>query len=125
MKYKLKTVRIFVTDWTRSLAFYSDTLGIPIAYAIPESGWAELETGEAHLALERVAPQDPEADELVGRFVSVSLEVDDLQAVYEKLISRGVEFLAPPEKQPWGGSLAHFRDPDGNVLTILGSGSSD
>jgi len=26
-----------------------------------------------------------------------------------------------PEKQPWGGSLAPFRDPDGNVLTRAGS----
>jgi predicted enzyme related to lactoylglutathione lyase len=29
--------------------------------------------------------------------------------------------LAPPEKQPWGGIVAHFRDPDGNVITLLGS----
>ncbi|MCC6917989.1 MAG: hypothetical protein IT548_02225 [Alphaproteobacteria bacterium] len=29
-------------------------------------------------------------------------------------------FLAPPERQPWGGTLAHFRDPSGNGLTLLG-----
>ncbi len=38
---------------------------------------------------------------------------------YAELRARGVEFLAPPEQQPWGGVLAHFRDPDPNVLTLL------
>ena len=75
---------------------------------------------EAHLALERVDPADPESAESVGRFVAVSLEVDDIDATYETLTRRGVEFLGAPEKQPWGGTLAHLRDPDGNVLTLLG-----
>ncbi len=26
-----------------------------------------------------------------------------------------------PEEQPWGGILAHLRDPDGNILTLLGN----
>jgi len=29
--------------------------------------------------------------------------------------------IEPPEKQPWGGILAPFRDPDGNVLTLAAS----
>ena len=29
--------------------------------------------------------------------------------------------IEPPEKPPWGGILAPFRDPDGNVLTRAGS----
>jgi len=27
----------------------------------------------------------------------------------------------PSEKQPWGGVLAHLRDPGGNILTLLGN----
>ena len=121
MNYRLNAVRIYVTDWERALEFYSKTLGMPVAFAGPEMGWAELDTGEAHLALERVDPSDAEAASLVGRFVSVSLEVEDIQATYHTLLSRGVDFVAPPEQQPWGGTLAHFRDLDGNVLTLLGS----
>jgi len=121
VKYQLYAIRVFVTDWERSLEFYSNTLEMPVSFAGAEMGWAELDTGEAHLALERVAPGDPESASLVGRFVGVSLRIDDIQATYDTLLSRGVEFLSPPEKQPWGGSLAHFRDPEGNVLTLLGS----
>lgn len=121
MDYKLYAIRIFVSDWERALAFYSETLGMPVAFAGPEMGWAELDTGEAHLALERADPNHAESMARVGRFVGVSLQVADLQATYETLQSRGVDFLAPPEAQPWGGTLAHFRDLDGNVLTLLGS----
>ena len=121
MDYKLSAVRIYVTDWEKSLEFYSDVLEMPVVFAGAEMGWAELDTGEAHLALERINPADAEAADLVGRFVSVSLQVDDIRATYEILKSRGVDFLAAPEKQPWGGVLAHFRDLDGNVLTLLGS----
>ncbi|MDD9927285.1 MAG: VOC family protein [Rhodospirillaceae bacterium] len=50
----------------------------------------------------------------------MSLRVEDLAKSYRDLVAQGVRFTAPPETQPWGGSLAHFEDPDGNVLTLLG-----
>ena len=121
MDYKLYAVRVFVTDWDRAFSFYSKTLEMSVRFAGPEIGWAEFDVGGARLAVERAAPDDAEAGVLVGRFVGLSLEVDDIQARYDGLRSRGVEFLGAPEKQPWGGVLAHFRDPDGNVLTLLGA----
>ena len=56
----------------------------------------------------------------MGRFLGVSLRVDDIDGVYHDLTQKGVAFDAPPEQQAWGGKLAHFEDPDGNVLTLLG-----
>ena len=120
MQYKLFAVRVFVTDWQRAIRFYTDTMGIPIAYRNDEIGWAQLATGEGQLALERVDPLDSESKELVGRFVGVSLAVPDIFGTHKALADRGVEFIAAPEKQRWGGVLAHLRDPDGNVITLLG-----
>ena len=80
-----------------------------------------MATGEGQLALERVDPSDEESAALVGRFVGVSLQVPDILATYKTLVARGVDFIAPPEKQPWGAVLVHLRDPDGNVVTLLGS----
>jgi uncharacterized glyoxalase superfamily protein PhnB len=51
----------------------------------------------------------------------VSLQVPDIFTTYKELVKRGVEFVDPPEKQPWGGVLAHLRDPDGNILSPLGT----
>jgi lactoylglutathione lyase len=118
--YKLFAVRIFVTDWERAINFYSKTLGMAVTHRSDEWGWAQMATGEGQLALERVNSSDGEGRGLVGRFVGVSLEVPDIFATYKILAERGVDFVGPPEKQPWGGVLAHLRDPDGNVLTLLG-----
>jgi len=118
VNYQLSFVRVFVTDWPRAIRFYTEPLEMtPVRIT---DGWAQFATGPAQLALEWVDPTDPEGDESVGRFVGVSLTVDDIHAAFETLSRRGVEFLGVPEREPWGGVLAHLRDPDGNVLTLLG-----
>jgi catechol 2,3-dioxygenase-like lactoylglutathione lyase family enzyme len=119
MECRLSIVRVFVRDFERALRFYTGTLGIPLALRSDAYGWAQLATGQAQLALERLDPSSGE-DALLGRFLGVSLAVADVYASYEELFARGVDFLAPPEPMPWGGVLAHFRDPDGNVLTLVG-----
>lgn len=88
MDYRLDVVRIFVTDWERSLAFYSETLRMPIAFARADAGWAELDTGAARLALERIDPNDQETVGLAGRFMAVSLQVENVHAAYEELKSK-------------------------------------
>ena len=32
---------------------------------------------------------------------------------------QGVEFIREPEREDWGGWIATFLDPDGNVLQLL------
>jgi len=105
-------VRVLVTDRERAIRFYSETLGMAIACQGDEMGWAQMAPGEGQLALERV---DQERRAQVGRFVVVSLQVPDISATCNTRAERGVEFVAPPLKQPWGGVLAHLRDPDGNI----------
>jgi uncharacterized glyoxalase superfamily protein PhnB len=46
--------------------------------------------------------------------------VDNINAAYESLVVKGVKFQGPPQREAWGGSLAHFEDPSGNVLTLIG-----
>jgi lactoylglutathione lyase len=117
VNYRLSFVRVFVTDWERAVRFYTETLEMkPVLIT---QGWAQFATGEAQLALEQVDPADPESAASVGRFVGASFEVGNVGDVYQTLADRGVEFLGIPEQQPWGGVLAHMRDPDGNVLTLL------
>lgn len=130
MEYSLILVRVFVRDLERSIAFYTQVLGMELDTRIDDMGWAELSTGTCNLALEQLDPQAAtgpgEDDEsLVGRFVGVSLSVPDVYARYEDLMNRGVEFLGAPEVMPWGGVLAHFRDPDKNVLTLVGLPRAD
>jgi predicted enzyme related to lactoylglutathione lyase len=118
-EFRLIVVRVFVTDWERALRFYEETIGIPVAVCSPAFQWAELDTGDAHLAIERFTPE-PGHENLVGRFLAVSLAVADVHETYDRLVAKGVEFLGAPAVMPWGGVLAHLKDPDGNVLTLVG-----
>lgn len=119
--YKLAYVRVFVSDFERAVRFYSETLGMKPSVRSDEWRWCQFETGEAALAIEAAeASEDGDDEEFAPGFLAISLQVDDIEAVYNELTAKGVEFLGPPEKMGWGGTLAHFKDPDGNVLTLLG-----
>jgi lactoylglutathione lyase len=120
MQYKLYAVRVFVRNFDDAVDFYRNVLGMTSSFCSSEFGWAEFDIGESHLALERVDPADKAMTKLIGRFVGMSLQVDDITAVHEDLSQKGVTFTAPPKTQSWGGSLAHFEDPEGNTLTLLG-----
>jgi catechol 2,3-dioxygenase-like lactoylglutathione lyase family enzyme len=56
---------------------------------------------------------------LFGRFTGFSLEVVDIAATYAEMMARGVPFDGPPTRQPWGATMAFFRDPAGNEHTLL------
>lgn len=113
-------VTVFVTDLAKSLDFYTKTLGMDLDFT-DERNWAQFESGDdVSLAIEQCDPGRVErGSKVVGRFVGVTLMVDDIAATYERLVGRGVRFTGPPTKQPWGGTLAHFEDLDGNVLTLM------
>ena len=117
---ELYAVRVFVRRWPEACAFYGGPLGLTERYRDDQIGWAEYDLGGPCIGLERVDPGDTEGEALIGRFVGVSLRVGNIDELYESLKEKGVQFTSPPERQEWGGSLAHFRDPDGNVLTLLG-----
>jgi predicted enzyme related to lactoylglutathione lyase len=53
----------------------------------------------------------------VGTFLPLSLWADDVEGAYETLRARGVEFLGPPKKEPWGTSVM-FKDSEGNQLHL-------
>jgi catechol 2,3-dioxygenase-like lactoylglutathione lyase family enzyme len=113
----LSAVRIFVNDLDRARRFYGDIVELRETAAAPE--WAVFDIEGKNLIIEKVPLDDPEHD-LVGRLLAVSFDVDDIGAVYRDLSAKGVSFPEPPEKQSWGGTLAFPRDPDGNILTLVG-----
>ena len=51
--------------------------------------------------------------------IMAHLGVQDIQGEYQRLTAEGVEFIRPPELEHWGGWVATFKDPDGNILQML------
>ena len=114
---RLAAIRLFVTDIDRARAFYADILGWPLKVA--DSDYAVFTVSGADVVVEAADPGEPEEAALIGRFSGVSFAVDDIDHAYRLLSEAGVRFEAAPQAQPWGGTLAHFLDPDGNTLTLV------
>jgi catechol 2,3-dioxygenase-like lactoylglutathione lyase family enzyme len=118
---KLYGCRVFVKDLDRARTFYGETLGLAVKW---DYGTAIGYDVGADLIVEAFDPDEEEEDpdflRAPGGFLGISLQVDDIDASYRELSARGVRFISPPQKMPWGGTLAHFKDPSGNVLTLLG-----
>ena len=51
--------------------------------------------------------------------IMLLLRVDDIHATATRLAADGVMFTRQPEQEPWGGWIATFPDPDGNIVQLL------
>lgn len=115
---KPEYIIVYVSDMDRSLAFYRDTLGLPLKFTSP--GWTNFNTGTTTIAL-HATPASKPADQ-PGRtpagVAQLGFMVEDLQSVYETLKEQNVVFPLPPQKQSSGVMLAVLRDPDGLGITL-------
>ena len=115
----IKFVGIPVSDQDRALAFYTEKLGFRIVTDQPmgpgAQRWIELKIPGADTGISLFTP--PGLEGRIGTFTNFSFHSNDVEKTYEELKGRGVEFTAPPKKEPWGTSVI-FKDPDGNQLHI-------
>ena len=51
--------------------------------------------------------------------ICASIEVSNVQGLFEEFKTRGVEFAQTLTKQAWGGTDFQVRDPDGNVISFV------
>ncbi|MGC4086650.1 MAG: VOC family protein [Polyangiaceae bacterium] len=119
MQLQANAVRIFVRDLPRALHFYRDDLGLAQVGGANEVGYWVFSSGSLNLIVESVDPSDAEASALLGRFVGLSFRVDDIHQAVAELKRVGAHISGEPELQAWGGTLAHFDDPDGNRLSLV------
>ena len=114
----VKFVGVPTADQQRSLKFYTEKLGFEVSTDQPFDGkqrWIELRIANSTTRLVLFTPEGH--DNRIGTFFNGSLACDDVAATYRQLTSRGVEFVKPPEKQPWG-EFAILKDPDGNQFVL-------
>ena len=118
---KVDYVMVNVSEMSRSVAFYRDTLGLPLKFESP--GWSEFETGATTLALHpgvRAAGigTATQAGPVAGT-CSLGFSVPDLNSTYAELSARGAHFVMPPTDQPNEGiRLAVCIDPDGLPISF-------
>ena len=132
---RITHINVWVHDQDEALAFYTDKVGLEVRddVTMPElGGFRWLTVGppsQPDLALALIAvPDAPVLDadtaaklkEIVAKGAAggVFFSTDDIQATYEELKGRGVEFTEEPSQRPYGIDAA-FRDPSGNPARLI------
>jgi catechol 2,3-dioxygenase-like lactoylglutathione lyase family enzyme len=110
-----------VDDIPRAKEFYGDTLGVEVS---EENGLLTL-----HIAGDRGTLVYPKPDHTPAEFTILNFPVDDVEQAVDELTERGVEFeryegteVQTDEKGIFRGGgplIAWFRDPAGNVLSVI------
>lgn len=132
---------ISTPDLGRSLRFYRDLVGLTV---LSEGSWDEgWETGDRIIGLDNTAAkwvmlsagnanlelfefaspeglaQDPHRPASDHGINHLCFEVDDIHALYERLLDEGVRFHCPPQNLEEMGTVTYARDPDGNIVELV------
>ncbi len=123
MLNRIVYVALFVSDQTRALEFYTNTLGLEKRFDNPTPEGPRFLTvavpgQDVELVLWPGTPgrAQPTPGGLPAALCTIAVE--DCRRAFETLKGRGVRF-DPPEvvERPWG-YVARFEDPDGNLLQL-------
>ena len=123
---KINVTSVYVDDQAKALAFYTDVLGFVKKNDVPvgEYRWLTVVSSEAPDGVELLLEPDahPAARPFKQALVAdgmpfTSFAVDDVQAEFERLSSRGVAFVQPPTAMG-PVTTAVFDDTCGNLIQI-------
>jgi len=117
--YGIHHCSVIVSDTSRSVAFYTEILGLSVDASRPELGYpgAWLNVGEQQIHLLELVNPDPVEGRPHhgGRDRHVALSVRSLDQVQNALESRGYEFTLSKS----GRKAMFFRDPDANAVEVI------
>jgi predicted enzyme related to lactoylglutathione lyase len=116
-----------VNDFDKCFTFYKETLGLTCTWGKLGDNYASFNIGlESGLSIFRaelmnVAIGKPDAktnSDQVDKFVIVAI-VENVDDEVMKLQQNGIKFITQPIDMPgWGIRVAHFRDPENNLIEI-------
>ena len=116
MDLKLELVAVPVTDVDRAKAFYVERVGFHDDHDYQVS---------KELRFVQLTPPGSACSVVIGTGITemspgsqkgLQLVADDVAAVRQELVGRGVE-VSEVDVQPWG-SFVYFGDPDGNTWAV-------
>lgn len=119
-------IALVVADYDEAIKFYCDILGFDLIadeyQPEQDKRWVLVRPsgGGTSLLLARASTphQEPFVGDQAGGRVFLFLETDDFTRDYEAYLARGVTFVRPPAKQPYG-TVAVFQDLYGNKWDLI------
>lgn len=110
-------VHVAARDFARSRVFYEETLGLQVYREFGADGRVTGVVFFCGGGFVEVGVGDPEAVPPENLFLW--MQVADLAAEHERLVSAGVVFDEPPARRSWGLVEAWLRDPDGVRIVLV------
>jgi uncharacterized protein len=136
---RIHVITLAVGDLERSLAFYSDGLGLETEGVIGTEFTGDADTPAGAAAMfnldgglilmlyprtdlakdANIAPAQPQSGEFsIGHLVESKADVEALLA---QATAAGATATESPHDRPWGIYSAYFRDLDGHLWEIIGN----
>ncbi len=121
MKPRIGYINHHVHDFERGVAFFRDVVGLELQFSDASFNYARFDAGTVSFAVASGHPEEARPEGAPDRLSGIGFVVEDVDAVYREMKTRGARFTMEPSKQPWGGYMAMFADPEGNVFYLDGA----
>lgn len=112
--FKNGNVTVMVSDLSKAVRFYVETLGLKLQYEVP-GHWAQVQAPGLTIGLHPASEHGPKPGK--SESLSIGLEVQHISAAIEMLQERGVVFA--PVIEDKATRIAYFSDPDENPLYLI------
>ena len=108
----ISAITLAVRDMARSVDFYRAKVGLELLYGGESTSFSSFRVGDGYLNL-ILAPDGGWS--WWGRII---LHVDDVDALYQRLVEEGLVPSTAPEDAPWGERYFHINDPDSHEVSF-------
>lgn len=100
-------------DLAAAEAFYAELLGLDV---VMDLGWIRTYGAEGNAPVQVSVMRDGGSGTDVP---DLSIEVDDVESVYERARASGLPVTYELTDEPWGVRRFYVRDPFGKVINVL------
>lgn len=114
----ISAVTLAVRDMARAVDFYDAKVGLELLYGGATASFTSFRVGDGYLNLLLVLPQKDGWSAAGGWWGRVIFYVDDVDALYRRLVRAGLTPSSVPEDAPWGERYFHINDPDGHEVSF-------
>ena len=108
----ISAVTLAVQDMARAVGFYRDAVALELLYGGEGDTFTSFLVGQGFLNLTLAVEG---GWSWWGRLI---LYVDDVDAVYRRLVDAGQTPSTMPQDAPWGERYFHIDDPDSHELSF-------
>lgn len=121
MKMKLNA-GVITPKLKESKAFYSDILGFGVTFE--NDFYLLMHTPDRQAEISFLLPEHPSQQPIfqtpfAGKGIYLTIEVEDVDAVYKQLKEKGVEIKTALRDEPWGDRHFAIEDPNGIGIDIV------